>query len=67
MFDFKAALEDEKNGVKEYNDAAVEMAKKYPHKLYSLQFRMLAKQEAHHHDILEKMMKEIEKEESEVK
>lgn len=60
MFDFKSAIKEEKEGVTMYEDAAKEMYDKYPKKLYALQFKMLAKEEKRHHDILKKMLKEIE-------
>ena len=60
MFDFKSAIKEEKEGVTMYEDAAKEMYDKYPNKLYALQFKMLAKEEKRHHDILKKMLKEIE-------
>lgn len=61
MFDWEASIEEEAEGIKMYEKAAEEMKKKYPNKLYVLQFEMMAKEEANHKRILEKMMKEIEK------
>lgn len=67
MFDFKDSIKDEKDDVGKYEEAAEEMQKKYPKKLYALQFKMIAKEEKRHHDILKKMFKEIENIEMEEK
>lgn len=60
MFDWTKAIEDEADGVKEYSQLSKEMHEKYPHKLYALQFEIMAKDEAKHKRMLEKMMKEIQ-------
>lgn len=59
MFDWDSAIKDEKEGIEEYTKAAQEMREKYPHKLYALQFEIMARDEAKHKRMLEKMMKEI--------
>ena len=60
MFDWNKAIKDEADGVEEYSQLAKEMHEKFPNKLYSLQFSIMARDEAKHKRMLEKMMKEIE-------
>ena len=60
MFDWGKAIKDEADGVEEYTKLAEEMKLKYPHKLYSLQFSIMARDEAKHKKMLEKMMIEIQ-------
>lgn len=63
MFDWKSAIKDEEDGVEEYTKMAKEMHEKYPHKLYALQFESMARDEAKHKRMLQKMMKNIEEKE----
>jgi len=60
MFDWGKAIKDEEDGVEEYTKLAEEMKLKYPHKLYALQFEIMARDEAKHKKMLQKMMKEIQ-------